>query len=59
VIPERLQPILDQVRPLAERFDAAGHHLYLVGGIVRDLMLGRSTHDADIDLLLAALGSAL
>jgi poly(A) polymerase len=50
VIPERLQPILDQVRPLAERFDAAGHRLYLVGGIVRDLMLGRETHDADIDL---------
>jgi poly(A) polymerase len=50
VIPERLQPILEQVRPLAERFDAAGHRLYLVGGIVRDLVLGRSTHQADIDL---------
>ena len=55
MIPERLQPILEQVRPLAERFDAAGHHLYLVGGIVRDLMLGRSTHDADIDLTTDAL----
>jgi poly(A) polymerase len=50
VIPERLQPILEQVRPLAERFDAAGHRAYLVGGIVRDLVLGRSTHGADIDL---------
>jgi poly(A) polymerase len=50
VIPERLQPILEQVKPLAERFDAAGHRLYLVGGIVRDLVLGRSTDDADIDL---------
>ena len=50
VIPERLQPILDQVRPLADRFEAAGHRLYLVGGIVRDLVLGRSTHRADIDL---------
>jgi poly(A) polymerase len=50
VIPERLQPILEQVKPLAERFDAAGHRLYLVGGIVRDLVLGRPTHDADIDL---------
>lgn len=48
--PERLQPILDQVRPLAERFEAAGHRVYLVGGIVRDLMLGRSTHKADLDL---------
>ncbi len=27
--------------PLAERFAAAGHRLYLVGGIVRDLLLGR------------------
>ena len=36
MIPERLRPILDEVRPLAQRFDAAGHRLYLVGGIVRD-----------------------
>ncbi len=50
MIPERLQPILDQVSPLAERFDAAGYRLYLVGGIVRDLLLGRPTHDADLDL---------
>jgi poly(A) polymerase len=50
VIPERLQPILDQVRPLAERFEASGHRLYLVGGIVRDLMLGRPTDAADLDL---------
>jgi poly(A) polymerase len=55
VIPERLQPILDQVQPLAERFEGAGRHLYLVGGIVRDVMLGRSTHDADIDLTTDAL----
>ena len=50
MIPERLQPILDEVRPLAERFEAAGHSLYLVGGIVRDLMLGRSTEHSDLDL---------
>jgi poly(A) polymerase len=49
VIPERLRPILDEVRPLAQRFDAAGHHIYLVGGIVRDLVLGRPL-SADIDL---------
>jgi poly(A) polymerase len=49
VIPERLRPILDEVRPLAERFDAAGHRLYLVGGIVRDAVLGRPLA-ADIDL---------
>jgi poly(A) polymerase len=50
VIPERLQPILDQVRPLAERFEKAGHRIYLVGGIVRDLMLGRPTATVDLDL---------
>ncbi len=37
--------------PLAERFDAAGHRLYLVGGIVRDLLLGEEMGEAtDIDL---------
>jgi poly(A) polymerase len=41
VIPERLQPLLESIRPLAERFDAAGFKLYLVGGVVRDAVLGR------------------
>jgi poly(A) polymerase len=50
VIPERLTPLLDAVRPLAERFDAAGHRLYLVGGVVRDLVLGRLQPDSDLDL---------
>jgi poly(A) polymerase len=49
VIPERLAPILAEVRPLAARFDAAGHRIYLVGGIVRDLVLGRPL-SGDIDL---------
>jgi poly(A) polymerase len=49
VIPERLRPILDEVRPLAQRFDDAGHRIYLVGGIVRDLVLGLPL-SADIDL---------
>ena len=50
MIPERLQPILDEVRPLADRLDAAGHAAYLVGGIVRDLLLGRVRPGADLDL---------
>ena len=51
MVPERLTPILDAVRPLAARFDGAGHRIYLVGGIVRDLVLGRPLADADdIDL---------
>ena len=49
MIPERLRPILDEVRPLAQRFDAAGQRIYLVGGIVRDLVLGRPL-TGDIDL---------
>jgi poly(A) polymerase len=40
----RLSAVTD---PLAERFVAAGHQLYLVGGPVRDAMLGRPTADLD------------
>lgn len=36
-------PVLD----LAERFGAAGHELYLVGGPVRDALLGRTHEDLD------------
>jgi poly(A) polymerase len=51
VIPPRLQPVLDEVRPVAEALAAAGHRSYLVGGIVRDQLLGRALDDeADIDL---------
>jgi poly(A) polymerase len=50
VVPERLQPVLDELRPLAERFTSAGHRIYLVGGTVRDLLLGRVADEADFDL---------
>jgi poly(A) polymerase len=51
-VPDRLRPVLERVRPLADRFGAAGHRLYLVGGIVRDLLVGRDlpAGDRDIDL---------
>jgi poly(A) polymerase len=55
VVPERLQPILDEVQPLAGRFADAGHRIYLVGGIVRDLLLGRELRDPDFDLTTDAL----
>lgn len=42
VIPERVRPVLDVVGPLARRFADAGHRLYLVGGVVRDLLVDRS-----------------
>lgn len=41
MIPARVQPLLDEVAPLAERFRAAGRRLYLVGGVVRDLLVNR------------------
>jgi poly(A) polymerase len=47
--PARLQPVLAEVRPLADRFAAGGFRTYLVGGTVRDLLLGRSI-DGDFDL---------
>jgi poly(A) polymerase len=48
VVPERFAPVLDELQPLAERFIAEGHQLYLVGGTVRDLLLGRDV-TADYD----------
>jgi poly(A) polymerase len=48
VVPERLRPVLEEVRPLAERFEAAGKRLYLVGGVVRDLLLNKPL-EFDID----------
>jgi len=36
------------VRELGERFGAAGEELYLVGGVVRDALLGRPMSDFDL-----------
>lgn len=53
-----IPPVADE---LAERFAAAGHRLYLVGGSVRDALLGRGVNDLDFttdarpDDVLAAL----
>ena len=52
MIPDRFAPVIEELRPLAERFGAAGHRLYLVGGTVRDLLLGRADiadYDATTD----------
>ncbi|HET8643380.1 MAG TPA: CCA tRNA nucleotidyltransferase, partial [Pseudonocardiaceae bacterium] len=42
-----LMPIAPEAAELAERFAAAGHRLYLVGGSVRDALLGRLGSDLD------------
>jgi poly(A) polymerase len=50
-----MQHVLDEVRPLAEAFVAADRPLYLVGGVVRDLLLGRERPgSADVDLCTPA-----
>jgi poly(A) polymerase len=36
-------------KELGDRFQAAGHELYLVGGVVRDLVSGRLAPDSDTD----------
>jgi poly(A) polymerase len=49
MFPERFAPVLAELQPLADRFAAAGHRLYLVGGTVRDLLLGKVI-EGDFDL---------
>jgi len=50
VMREELEPVLAVTRPLASRFNEAGRQLYLVGGIVRDLLAGCPIDRPDIDL---------
>ncbi len=50
MIRKTLAPILDETRLLADRFAASGKRLYLVGGIVRDLLADRPLEQPDIDL---------
>lgn len=45
-----LDAVLAVVEELARAFTGAGHRLYLVGGVVRDLLLGSLTSHDDIDL---------
>ncbi|MDQ2677840.1 MAG: CCA tRNA nucleotidyltransferase [Actinomycetota bacterium] len=50
MLPEAVTPAIDAVAPVTRRFAAAGHRLYLVGGIVRDLLAGRPVRRQDLDL---------
>ncbi|MDQ2728016.1 MAG: CCA tRNA nucleotidyltransferase [Actinomycetota bacterium] len=58
MIPDRLAPLLAETAPLAERFSAAGARLYLVGGVLRDAVLGRLHPDTDLDFTTDALPDA-
>ncbi len=55
MVPERLRPVLDPVIDLARLFEAAGAHLYLVGGVVRDALLDRLGPESDLDFTTDAL----
>jgi poly(A) polymerase len=59
MVPQRFTPILEEMAPLAERFRAAGHRLYLVGGTVRDLLMASDADalrdDMDFDATTTAL----
>ena len=45
--PERVRRLIDQVAPLTEAFERAGHRLYLVGGSVRDLFVAEGADASD------------
>jgi poly(A) polymerase len=51
VIPERMQHLVAETEDIAALFDKAGKRLYLVGGVVRDVLLGvgRGAGDGDLD----------
>ncbi|HET6811710.1 MAG TPA: CCA tRNA nucleotidyltransferase [Acidimicrobiales bacterium] len=55
MIPDRIAPLMNETAELAERFTAAGHRLYLVGGVVRDAILDRLAPDHDLDLTTDAV----
>ena len=62
MVPDRFAVVLDELAPLADRFREAGHRLYIVGGSVRDLMIGRvdpDSPDFDIDLTTDARPDAV
>ena len=62
MVPDRFAAVLDELAPIAARFREAGHRLYIVGGSVRDLMIGRvdpASPAFDIDLTTDARPEAI
>jgi poly(A) polymerase len=53
MFPERFAPVLAELQPLADRFTGAGHRLFIVGGMVRDLLVDRFS-GGDFDLTTGA-----
>lgn len=59
MVPDRFTPVLGELRPLTERFQAAGKRLYLVGGTVRDLLVDKLGDDRDYDATTDAVPSEI
>jgi poly(A) polymerase len=55
MIPPRFVPLIEETADLAAAFSSAGKRLYLVGGIVRDALLGRIRDSLDLDFTTDAL----
>ncbi len=49
MIPERLQAVSEETSELSSLFTDAGYRIYLVGGAVRDAVLGRLKDTSDLD----------
>jgi poly(A) polymerase len=49
VVPERFAPVLAELADVSALFREADRKLYLVGGSVRDLLLGLPAHSIDFD----------
>ena len=49
MIPDRLRPLVQETEEIAARFQRAGYRLYLVGGVLRDALLGRVPERYDLD----------
>ncbi len=47
-------PTIESVRSVGQAFASAGYELFLVGGVVRDRMLGAEGPSADVDLATSA-----
>ncbi len=47
--PARFEAVIAELAPLTAAFRTAGRRLYIVGGTVRDLLLGRDTAALDFD----------
>jgi poly(A) polymerase len=55
MIPPRFAPLIEETAVLSASFAAAGRRLFLVGGIVRDTLLGRIRDELDLDFTTDAL----